>query len=90
MKIDFSPRVEKFVKDLQPKHTRQIFLKVLELAGNSSPQNSLKLQGTKEPRYRVDSGEYRIIYRVNDDRLEILIIGKRNDDAVYRDAERII
>ncbi len=34
---------------------------------------------------RVDSGEYRIIYQLNTANvLEILIIGKRNDDEVYR------
>ena len=32
---------------------------------------------------RADIGEYRIIYRVAGDTLEVLLIGKRNDDEVY-------
>jgi mRNA interferase RelE/StbE len=31
----------------------------------------------------VDCGEYRIIYRLDDDVLRIALIGKRNDDQVY-------
>jgi mRNA interferase RelE/StbE len=33
---------------------------------------------------RTDSGEYRIIYRVEEDELHVALIGKRNDDEVYR------
>ena len=37
---------------------------------------------------RVDSGEYRIVYTVTEDTLRVVLIGKRNDDEVYRRLER--
>lgn len=89
MKLDFYPNVEKFIKTTQPKHSRQLFLKCLELSRNPYPNDAAKLVGFKDNRHRVDSGEYRIIYRVNDDDIQIMMIGKRNDDSVYRDSARL-
>jgi mRNA interferase RelE/StbE len=42
--------------------------------------------------YRVDSGEYRIVYRfhVNEDLVEVILVGKRNDDDVYKKLERFL
>ena len=42
--------------------------------------------------YRVDSGEYRIIYRFvpEDDLVEIILVGKRNDDEVYKQFEQLM
>jgi mRNA interferase RelE/StbE len=36
----------------------------------------------------VDSGEYRIVYDVTEDAVRIIIVGKRNDDEVYRLLDR--
>jgi len=42
--------------------------------------------------YRVDSGDYRIVYRFNsqEDLVEILLVGKRNDDEVYKQLKRLL
>jgi mRNA interferase RelE/StbE len=42
--------------------------------------------------YRVDSGEYRIIYRFTpeEDLVEIILVGKRNDDEVYEQFKRLM
>ena len=32
----------------------------------------------------VDTGEYRIVYRFDNDTVYIAVIGKRNDDEVYK------
>ena len=37
---------------------------------------------------RLDAGEYRIVYRLEDDVIWIDVVGKRNDDAVYREVAR--
>ena len=53
---------------------------------NPEPHDSKKLKGSS---YRgTDMGEYRIIYRVEDDVLKVAIVGKRNDSAVYREVAR--
>jgi mRNA-degrading endonuclease RelE of RelBE toxin-antitoxin system len=36
-----------------------------------------------------DAGEYRIVYAVSDDTVEVLVIGKRNDAQVYKQWERM-
>ncbi len=57
-----------------------------ELKENPYPQDSSKLVGY--PYHRVDCGEYRIIYIVVGDTVEIKIAGKRNDDEVYKKLKR--
>jgi len=72
-----------FLTTRQPKHQRQIIAKIQELRDNPEPLDSIAMKGKKEYR-RADCGEYRIIYRVDDDTLNVAAIGKRNDDEVYR------
>ena len=55
---------------------------------NPYPQDSLKLKGY--PYHRADVGEYRIIYSVKEQTLEILLIEKRNDDQIYKQLKRTI
>jgi mRNA interferase RelE/StbE len=74
----------KFIQKMQPKHARQVLLKIIALCRNPNPPDSIALKGSPESYRRADSGEYRIIYRVDGDSLEIHLIGKRNDDEVYR------
>jgi mRNA interferase RelE/StbE len=38
---------------------------------------------------RKDSGEYRVVYRYDDTTVYIMLIGKRNDDEVYKQLERL-
>ncbi|MDO8683994.1 MAG: type II toxin-antitoxin system RelE/ParE family toxin [Armatimonadota bacterium] len=71
-----------FIKKMQHKHAKQVLLKILELCGNPTPPDSQKLEGNSEGYRRADIGEYRIVYRVAGDILEVLLIGKRNDDEV--------
>jgi len=33
--------------------------------------------------YRVDQGEFRILYTIDESEIEVFRIGKRNDDEVY-------
>ena len=74
--------VAKFVKALPAKQFRQVWIKVLELLAEPYPNDSAKLHGYDF--YRVDIGEYRIVYQVVDDCLELILMGKRNDDEVYK------
>jgi mRNA interferase RelE/StbE len=51
------------------------------------PADSKQVIG--HPYRRADVGEYRVIYSHNEDRVRIVLIGKRNDDEVYRDLKRM-
>lgn len=89
--IDLKPRAKKFIESLPPKHKRQVKDNILSLQNNPHPHDSKKLQGY-ENYNRVDIGEYRIIYRYADkkDMVTVVLVGKRNDDSVYRIAKRIL
>ncbi len=82
----YTPCVEKDVvkalETLPPKIFRQVALKVLSLQFTPLPHDCKQVG----PGYRVDSGEYRVLYFVNvKERLvQIVLVGKRNDDEVYR------
>jgi len=86
LNIDFSTQAIKYLKKLSGKPAKQIKKKLSELRINPYPQDSAKLLGY--PFHRVDQGEYRIIYIVNDDTLEIKIVAKRNDDEAYKKLQR--
>ncbi|MEQ9237297.1 type II toxin-antitoxin system RelE family toxin [Coleofasciculus sp. E2-BRE-01] len=90
-KLDGLETVLDFLKRLQPKIAAQIAKKVLALNVDPLPTDSKQLSGYPGY-YRVDSGEYRIVYRFNpnQDLVEVILVGKRNDDDVYKRLERLL
>jgi mRNA interferase RelE/StbE len=87
LKIDLSKRAHKFLEKLPAKQARQLTAKILSLRNNPKPQDSNKLKGY-DHYLRADFGEYRITYYVNVDVLVIVLVGKRNDDEVYKQLKR--
>ncbi|BAY78405.1 MAG: type II toxin-antitoxin system RelE family toxin [Nostoc sp. ChiSLP01] len=75
---------EKNLRDLQAKQFKQVVSKILSLQGIPRPQDCKALKGY-EGGYRVDSGEYRILYTIDDENqlVDVFRVGKRNDDEVY-------
>jgi len=61
---------------------KQLVNTVFNLLKNPTSQDSGLLKGY--PYRRVDLGEYRIVYQVQGEALQVLVIGKRNDDDVYK------
>lgn len=90
-KLDGLQTVLDFVKGLQPKIAAQIAKKVLALNVAPLPADSKELTGYPGF-YRVDSGEYRIVYRFDTDSegIEIILVGKRNDSEVYKQLKRLL
>ena len=82
LKLDFKKSALKFFDNIPAKQFRQIFKKLLLLLKDPHPADSIQLKG--DPAYRVDVGEYRIIYEVKKDVLYVFAVGKRNDSEVYR------
>ena len=72
----------RFLDTLDAKQYRQVVSKVFALLANPAPQDAVKLRG--HDYWRVDSGEYRIIYAVEQTVLLVPLIGKRNDDEIYK------
>lgn len=71
------------MKKLPPKQYRQVVGTILALRENPTPTDSTQLIGYPDYQ-RVDIGEYRIVYRFDKDVVYIAIVGKRNDDEVYK------
>jgi mRNA interferase RelE/StbE len=76
---------EKDLLDLQAKLYKQVVSKMLSLQGNSQPQDCKALKGY-EGGYRVDQGEYRILYTIDEQSklIDVFRVGKRNDGEVYK------
>lgn len=106
-KLDGLETVLDFLKGLQPKIAAQqrdytwrgnlavshaqIAKKTLSLNVDPLPNDSKQLKGYPGF-YRVDSGEYRIVYRFKpkEDLVEVILVGKRNDDEVYKKLDRLL
>jgi mRNA interferase RelE/StbE len=86
LKLDLSRDAFGFIQTLNPKQYRQVVGTVFRLLQNPEPQDSSVLIGY--PYRRVDIGEYRSIYNVDGDVLKVFLIGKRNDDEIYRTLRR--
>ncbi|MBW4426306.1 MAG: type II toxin-antitoxin system RelE/ParE family toxin [Nostoc desertorum CM1-VF14] len=76
---------EKDFLDLQAKLYKQVVSKILSLQGNSRPQDCKALKGY-EGGYRVNQGEYRILYTIDEESklIDVFRVGKRNDGEVYK------
>lgn len=87
LKLNITKQVLKFFHFLPAKQYRQVFNKILALMEDPEPSDSSALVGY--PYRRADIGEYRIVYRVEEDCLKVVLIGKRNDDEIYRQLKNL-
>jgi mRNA interferase RelE/StbE len=84
--IDLSRQAQEFLRGLAPKPARQIAEKLRPLAADPNGLPSEALKGYA-PMRRLNSGEFRIIFAIEADRIQIRLIGKRNDDEIYKALE---
>ena len=85
MKLIISKNSRKFLEKIPEKHAIQITRKIDRLL--EYPLDSILLAGHDSIR-RAKAGEYRIIFVIESDSLNILSIGKRNDGEVYKRINR--
>ncbi|WP_032139213.1 type II toxin-antitoxin system RelE family toxin [Rickettsia tamurae] len=85
MTLILSKSSQKFIEKLDTKQARQIAIKIKELCELiNHPNDSKLLKGLTEQYYKVDVGEFRIIYQKDKIKTYIFLIGKRNDGEVYK------
>ncbi len=87
LSLDLTHQAKDFLNQLDPKRFRQVVKKIFALMENPRPADSKDLQGW--PLRRADIGEYRIIYRVEENCLKVALVDKRNDDEVYKKLSRM-
>jgi len=78
LRLNLTNAALSFLDDLPSKQFKQLVNTLFNLLKNPTPQDSSLLKGY--PYRRVDFGEYRIVYQVQGEDLQVLIIGKRNYD----------
>ena len=86
-RIELSKQAGAFLKQLPGKHARQIIERLDLLAEDAEKLPSEILKGYA-PMWRLRAGEYRIVFLVEGDVVQVRFIGKRNDDEVYKTLER--
>lgn len=89
LKINLSKDAARFSQKLPPKHGKQLAERLQTLLINPEALPSVELKGYA-PYRRAASGEYCIIFFVEDDTLFVPLIGKRNDDEVYQLLKRFL
>lgn len=85
-KLDVTHDVLKFLDRQDPKQFKQIVSKIFDLTQEATPQDAILMKSS--PYYRVNQGEFRIVYRFDEETLFIVIVERRNDDAVYKKIKR--
>ena len=82
-KLALSKNVVDFISELQAKQFKQVMGKILSLLTDPTPTDSQPLKGFDDLR-RADQGEFRIVYRFDENTLAVSLVGKRNDDEIYK------
>ena len=85
--LDLTRQAKDFLEQLDAKQFRQIVRKIFDLMENPKPGDARPLHG--HPFWRADVGEYRIVYRIEQDTLKVALVDKRNDDEVYKKLRRL-
>ncbi len=83
-KLALSKNVVAFISELQAKQFKQVMGKILSLLCEPTPPDSQLLKGFDDHLCRTDIGEFRIVYRFDENTVIVSLIGKRNDDEIYK------
>jgi mRNA interferase RelE/StbE len=85
-KLAVEKGVLKELEGLPPKQYRQVVSAIFDLLADPAPHYSKSLEGSAYRRIAV--GEYRVIYRSDEEFVYIVVAGKRNDGDVYKLMQR--
>jgi mRNA interferase RelE/StbE len=78
--VEYTPAAARQIRKLNKTIQARLKAKIAMLSENPRPQGSKKLKGF-ENSYRIRVGDYRVIYKIHDDVLLVLImkVGPRRD-----------
>ena len=75
------PHAVRAIRKLPPDGQRRVQAVIELLAGEPRPNAARKLTG--RPEWRVRSGDYRVLYRIEDDTLIVVIVDAGNRRDIY-------
>jgi mRNA interferase RelE/StbE len=82
-KVILKPSIEKDLRSLPREVAKRVFRRIEMLKDDPLPRQSLKLSGA-EQLYRIRMGEYRIVFGVDKEHLQVTIHHVRHRRDVYR------
>lgn len=81
--IEYAPKAGRDFKKLDKTVQRQLMPKIEALAKNPRPHGVEKLEG-EDNLYRIRSGDYRVVYQIQDKALIILLVKIGHRREIYR------
>lgn len=81
--IEFKSSVEKDFRKIPRTQQLNIWSSIQALKSDPRPKNSRKLVGTDSD-YRIRVGDYRVIYRIEDDDKIVIIFAVDHRKDIYR------
>jgi mRNA interferase RelE/StbE len=82
--IELSPAAQRQLRKLDQAIQKCVLRRIERLEKQPRPRSAKKLQGSKEPLYRIREGDYRIVYTIEDEKLIVLVIRIGHRSEVYR------
>ena len=82
--IQTTPAAQKEIDRLPRQSRARVEAAIANLADDPRPQGARNLHGTVENTYRVRVGNYRVIYRIYDAELVVLIVRVGDRKDIYR------
>jgi mRNA interferase RelE/StbE len=83
-RIEIAPAAYRDMKGIPKDAMRRIDAAILLLAQNPRPPKAKRLQGNLRDYHRVRIGDYRIIYRIEENRLVVCVVRIGDRKEVYR------
>lgn len=81
--LEIKRRAEKELSGLPPKIRRQVLRKILALEERPRPYNRVPLKG-EENAHRMRSGDYRILYHIDEKARKVTVFRVRHRKEAYR------
>lgn len=80
--VRLTPKAERFLEKAPEKLGKQLVGKIARLATEPRPRGCKKIK-PDNARYRIRSGDYRIIYEIHDDILIVLVVLIGHRQGIY-------
>lgn len=81
--LEIKRRAEKEIAGLPPKIRRQVLRKIIGLEEQPRSHDSAMLRG-EENAFRVRSGDYRILYHIDEEARKVTVFRVRHRKEAYR------
>lgn len=77
-------KIRKFIENIEEKEKKRLKLKLQSLSENPTPLEVKKMRGAYRNLFRVRMGDFRILYFIDNDVQEIIVVKIDKRKKVYR------